>query len=466
MVLRVLIADEPERMRRLADIMAGLGQTVVTAESAQEVVSRARSERPDLILVGRTRLNPPLLRAIRASRSSVPAVLLDSNPVGGENLCLDMASESEWGSVLEAALRRHARHRRLRSHSSALAERSSELHRMNQQLRDANRRLNLIHESTKRLFAFSQEEKVLNEILQTVSRYNGAQPAVIMVGRRNGLAPRMGVSVQSEHLATGTLLCEPKSWQALRPFDTFLAEYPVENALSKILGTETYYYLPLAAYGKPHSLLVSAGKPEDADRAALRAYLPMAALALRNVRKSRELRVLAQRDSLTGLLNHAAFQKALRLELKRHQRFERPLSLVMLDIDHFKAVNDQHGHPAGDRVLKLLAELLTKSSRETDYVARYGGEEFVLALTDTDRCGAERKVTDILEYIRTLDWGVGALTLSAGIASFPEDGHGAAALIEAADRALYAAKNGGRDRAITYAEWLEDTLARSESESK
>ncbi len=169
------------------------------------------------------------------------------------------------------------------------------------------------------------------------------------------------------------------------------------------------------------------------------------------VQRSRTLRSLMLRDSLTGLLNHTAVKERLQVEVARARRCETVLSLAVIDIDHFKSVNDTYGHPVGDRVLKSLARLLQQRLRKTDVIGRYGGEEFVVILTGTDGASAFSvmdRIRDGLAHIRqhagSADFSV---TFSCGIASFPQYPDGAV-LTQAADQALYEAKRGGRNRVV------------------
>jgi diguanylate cyclase (GGDEF)-like protein len=165
---------------------------------------------------------------------------------------------------------------------------------------------------------------------------------------------------------------------------------------------------------------------------------------------------LAHTDGLTDLYNYRFFQQLLSVEMSRAQRFRRPLSLIMLDIDHFKAYNDVYGHQAGDHALRRLAALLRRSSRSYDLVARYGGDEFVIILPETDRGTA----AEVAERIRacveqTSPTGNDVLpghqlTTSLGIASFPQDATDTGDLIRKADRALYQAKSAGRNRLSSY----------------
>ena len=165
------------------------------------------------------------------------------------------------------------------------------------------------------------------------------------------------------------------------------------------------------------------------------------------------LRRLATRDQLTGLLNRREFDRILDEEVERALRFGHSLALVMVDIDHFKRVNDQHGHPAGDAVLRDVARRLASLVRNVDRVARFGGEEFGLILMQSDRAAAMEIANRVCASVRersvaaadSFELGV---TVSAGVAALPQDARTGAALLAAADKALYAAKSGGRNRAV------------------
>lgn len=163
------------------------------------------------------------------------------------------------------------------------------------------------------------------------------------------------------------------------------------------------------------------------------------------------LRHLATRDSLTGVLNRREFERILDDEVERARRFGQPLAVILIDVDHFKAINDAHGHPAGDTVLRDIARRLSEHARTVDRVARIGGEEFGLILVQMDRAGARAVAENLCAAVRATAVHVDdgqplVVTLSAGVASLPCDRPTAAALIAAADKALYAAKSAGRDQ--------------------
>jgi len=160
---------------------------------------------------------------------------------------------------------------------------------------------------------------------------------------------------------------------------------------------------------------------------------------------------LARTDGLTGLLNHRTFMEKLSEEYRRIDRDVRPFSILLMDIDKFKNVNDAYGHPVGDIALKAVAKVLEDTGRGSDFVARYGGEEFAIGMVDTNIKGAEQMAERVRKLIeKTVAARVGSndlmLTLSIGVSSFPEDTKNKADLVTLADNALYHAKRLGRNR--------------------
>lgn len=165
-------------------------------------------------------------------------------------------------------------------------------------------------------------------------------------------------------------------------------------------------------------------------------------------------RDLAIRDGLTGLFNHRHFQEILDMELSRADRYNRPLCLIMLDVDHFKIYNDTNGHPEGDVLLQSLARILLERIRDVDTAARYGGEEFAILLPETNLEKGKIVAEDIRGCVEKNPFRgaesqpLGRVTISLGIAEFPDDGADAKSLVKKADECLYKAKNAGRNLVV------------------
>jgi diguanylate cyclase (GGDEF)-like protein len=191
----------------------------------------------------------------------------------------------------------------------------------------------------------------------------------------------------------------------------------------------------------------------DVDVALLEAISDQLGLAIRHTQLFHELRRGSQHDDLTGLGNRRLLRIRLEDELHRAERFGQTVSVLVIDIDHFKSLNDRHGHPTGDASLRKLAGLMTRNLRRIDTIARVGGEEFVVLLPRTNLTEASvvaeklRSVVERTEFPGGEGQPGGTLTISIGVATLQHDETGAA-LLARADTALYAAKDRGRNSVV------------------
>ena len=224
--------------------------------------------------------------------------------------------------------------------------------------------------------------------------------------------------------------------------------------------------VPMMAQGEPLGLLHLQGGPFGADQPPGSPQPPQGAhqgfavsvaeriaLALANLRLQETLRSQAIHDPLTGLFNRRYMEEFLAREVHRAERSQRPLGVIMFDIDHFKRLNDTCGHEAGDAALRELGAFLQANLRGGDVACRYGGEEFVFLLPEASLDDTRRRAEQLRQAVKRLPvshrgQSLGPLILSLGVAAFPRHGETGEALLRAADRALYRAKNEGRDRVI------------------
>jgi two-component system, cell cycle response regulator len=258
-----------------------------------------------------------------------------------------------------------------------------------------------------------------------------------------GIAPGegvLGLVVSTGRSVRGTIGSGPPELAPVdtEPKDGDILATPLRS-MGSVIGV-------LALYGREDG-----GAFDDSDDGALLTLAKQAGRAIDNVQLHQEAQRLSTTDGLTGLWNFRYLSSSLAREIERSTRFQRPLAVLMLDLDNFKQVNDNHGHARGDSVLRELAFRVQEQIREVDTFARYGGEEFVVVLPETTVEGAAQLADRICDAVRLepfqhegeepLD-----ITVSVGGAAFPNHGASAATLMRAADKALYVAKAEGKDR--------------------
>lgn len=215
-------------------------------------------------------------------------------------------------------------------------------------------------------------------------------------------------------------------------------------------------YMPFYAEKKLLGVILISGLREnlfsEKQIDSLKVLSNQIAITMEKVHLYEEVQQMSINDGLTGLTVHRHFQEKLELELKRMARYGGNLSLVMADIDFFKKINDTYGHLAGDFILKTIALILKNHTASTDIVARYGGEEFVLVFPESDKDVAHMKAVKIRKDIESYKFVFNSIpikvTMSMGVAGYPVDATTRRSLIEKADKALYKAKEEGRNRVI------------------
>ena len=279
--------------------------------------------------------------------------------------------------------------------------------------------------------------------LSTVAGYNLFDEAFPDAGEvHRGLSPSL-VAVREKRLVMVSDVRTDAvygAWLRLagdRGFSSFLAIPLIVH--DRALGCMNLYMIERHEFGSEEIQLLST-------------FASQAAVSIENARLFEEARKLAITDPLTGLANHRQFYDQLAREFRRAQRYQRPLTLLMLDLDHFKAFNDQHGHLAGDQALRETADILRQNARSVDLLARYGGEEFAIILPETDlvraAAHAERIRSAVASHVfESQETGQEhRVTISIGVAVLTAVTKKIEDLVHDADQAMYRAKAGGRNR--------------------
>ena len=254
------------------------------------------------------------------------------------------------------------------------------------------------------------------------------------------------------------------------PLQGSLFSRPLENKIfpdgCKIhLDSDSFLGLPMVIEDRVIGVVLFSSLRENAfstyDRHVLSIMCNHVAASIAEAQAHAQVEKMAVTDGLTGIFNHRRFQERLSEEFARIGRHPEPFSLLLIDIDFFKKINDTFGHPAGDAVIKLVTKTLVKMVRKIDIVARYGGEEFVVLLLKSDADQAFQMAERIRKAVETasIQWQGKKITatISIGVAAQPEDATRREDLIAYADKALYASKQSGRNRSTLYKNLTQDT---------
>ncbi|MEM9190103.1 MAG: diguanylate cyclase [Myxococcota bacterium] len=392
-------------------------------------------------------------------RSFVGIPVLDQDHVRGA-LCADRLEDRPFTArdeeILEGAIRQILR--------------TLENERIFVQLERSKREQTVLYRASQRLGAAMTEDEVLDaglEAAQEIAPFDFAAVTLYDVKKRRHTI-RRAVGTGSDKFQSLSFR-DNTSLTAMavknRHYLPYRGEYDAKQQVvytkrANLKGMQSLLIMPLIVREDAIGTMALAAERKDAFGNALRPTLQLlanhVAVALANAAAVRTLEEMATTDGLTGCLNKRAFLQELDSKLVSAERFGRPLSLLVTDIDHFKSVNDTYGHATGDVVIKELGEILRRVKRETDVVARFGGEEFCVLCEETEVEGAillaERIREELQATVFQTDLGKVQVTASVGVATFPADARTSSELFEITDQALYAAKRSGRNRVCTAAD--------------
>jgi diguanylate cyclase (GGDEF)-like protein len=333
-----------------------------------------------------------------------------------------------------------------------------ELRISGERLAQRSRELDLLNRMGELLQACVTEEEAYAVVGRFVSQFFPDDPGAVfvMTASRNMVEAR---AVWTAVASPDWSIFKPDECWALRRGRMHVVESTVDGLLCSHLpqpAPPAYLCIPLIAQGESLGILYLGAREHPWTEPQQRLASTVAdqlGLAVANLKLRETLRNQSIRDPLTGLFNRRYLEETLERELRRADRSHGALGVVMIDLDHFKSFNDTYGHDAGDMLLRELGRLLQSSIRGGDVACRYGGEEFVLIIPGADAETTRQRADKLRQSVQHLfvshhGQSMGSVTMSAGVAAFPEHGTTGEALVQAADAALYRAKNDGRDRVV------------------
>jgi diguanylate cyclase (GGDEF)-like protein len=343
----------------------------------------------------------------------------------------------------------------------------TELKQIEESLQRRLSQFDALRETMNRITSELELDRLLRAILErAISLLNASNGQVLQYNpERNDLLVLACTNMEPDFSGSYQPLTEHGTGMVVRRRQPMLIrDYQTwENRLTDYAGFGAHAILlvPLLA-GEQVLGIVSIGHthPEknfdESDVEMLTLFAQQATIALKNARLFAEVQRLATTDSLTGLHNRRSFFDMAQRLYDYARRYSRPLAVIMLDVDHFKQINDSFGHAIGDQVLRSMADICLSTLRTVDVVGRYGGEEFVMLLPETDLADAgmvaERLQQQVIAEPVLTDRGALAITVSLGVSHIAATCHSLEQLIDRADQALYAAKQQGRNRVIRYTE--------------
>lgn len=326
--------------------------------------------------------------------------------------------------------------------------------------------LEVLADTARDLENASSAPEVARVLVERVCEAFDFTRGVVLIGQDGtlGVVARHGAIEELQSTTTEVDEAIERAWKARETL--LLRELGDDDRILKALmpGGRDLLVAPLVADAQPLGVLVLEKEADNSPHIQRRIvsmvgqFASHGALAMRNAWLLEQVQRLAATDALTGIANRRAFEKTLQAEISRASRTRSDLTLIMLDIDRFKSLNDEYGHQAGDEVLARVGEALRKACRESDTPARYGGEEFAVLMPGCSPTEATMAAERLRRTISAID-AVRPITFSAGIATFPIHALAADELIARADDALYESKESGRDRATLSSRTVTESVA-------
>ena len=474
-VPRVLIADDsPVVLCMIEKMLAAAGYGVLTARDGLEAIEKAVADGVDLVIMD---VMMPRMNGYQACRllktepstQAVPVVILTSKDQAGDRFWglatgadYYITKDSEPQRILELVKNILSTDGRARPEPAKRTSGVDILSRVNELLDRKLYEATILSEIGRVARSLMQFDETFTSVMALVSRVVEFTVGAMAFVDEDDLE----VEVLLNRRAAPAVVDEAKARlleaaQAARGGDPLVRVHarlhapPGSGNSAEETALGGFASFPVVTNGRLAGLLALTGRPVGRLSAETHAFLGQVAnqahIVMENSRLFERVKNLAIRDSLTDLFNHRHVMDLVQHEFERVGRYQEAFSLLMIDIDHFKRINDEHGHPAGDAVLREMAHLLRDTLRTVDSLGRYGGEEFAAVLPHTGAEEARQTAERIRHGVEGHAFHAGEhevrVTVSVGVATCPAlDVDSPGALVREADRALYQAKEQGRNR--------------------
>lgn len=489
---RILIVDDHQFIHEIVSkFLEFNGFEIAHAFDGQQALEEVNKRRPDLIIMDQmmpvmdgitctirireqyTNLEIPIIfLTAKADKDTLVAVL----NAGADDYITKPFEKEELLARINAQLRLRILQNEVQQKARELDEANRKIKDLNDQLMVANKQLrkrvydlhNLFELSVKFLSNLEYVEVVNTSLLTIIGLMAGVSRTGIAVKSEDKSVMKLiGLKGPSVHQELDLVI--PVEDEFIRYVESMRTPVILKDESLKIyspvreLLTEQNFDIvsPLIYQGELLGILLvgtftSEVVTDESVREILGILSTLISVALINANLFDQVKSLSYKDGMTGLHNYRYFENRMKEEFSRSQRTGEPLSLIILDVDHFKNYNDKLGHLAGDEVLRKLARILQDSLRKNDIPVRYGGEEFAIILPGASKENAYKVANRIRKAVEKAPFPdehvqpLGKLTVSVGLATFPEDADNLIDLIEKADTALYEAKHQGRNRVVSY----------------
>jgi diguanylate cyclase (GGDEF)-like protein len=485
---RVLIIDNDlHSAGRLARVLKGMGLQVEEASDSMLALEKLRAggDEFDLIFIEQrmpARSGIDILKDIQSSNCKSCVICMTNKP--DLTSVVSAMQEGAFSFITKPVERKHLKEivqkglesrrallkileidSRLKKTNSQLKRQSEKLRKEKLSLKKINQKLTLLNQLSLQINSTLDAHKMIEKVVNSKCNELFLDDLVTFF---YALGDELFLTICTCATPLRVEIVEKLTGDAIREYARYcgkkLNERDLQTRVIKIkchhkthaektlLAVDNARFMPLRVAGNVLGMmgLTGAKNPGRRQMQLISTIANQIALALKNAAEHQKVQSLAITDELTGIYNRRAFQKVLDRELRRSKRYQKPLSLIMLDVDGFKAINDTYGHEAGDSVLKVLAAQLQSSIRDIDFLARYGGDEFAVILPETkieEACTLAERLKGVVKRcpIR-VNGSTQSITLSMGITDISKDIRvSECELIRQADKVLYDSKQRGGD---------------------